>query len=177
MGARASAQTDVAASSRILALITAKQRGNRESDTQRERARREAGCKGPEEIARDRQDPRGLGLSHSAAPRAGRGDRFEVCTCAGPERSRRQGESSPRRWRRQSRGCSSDSQPAGWPRSSACSPPPPKPLQTLVPRCPDSLLLLPARGRPGCQNGVWGRGGPGALPRKEETDKGVGGRD
>ena len=69
----------------------------------------------------------------------------------------------------------SDSQPAGWPHSSTCSPPPPKPLQILVPVCPDSLLLLPNRGLPGCQNGAGGRGGPGALPGKEETDKGVGG--
>lgn len=36
MRACACTQTDVAASSRILVLITAKQRGNRDSDTERE---------------------------------------------------------------------------------------------------------------------------------------------
>lgn len=45
----ARAQTDVAASSRILALITAKQRGNRERDT--ERARSEA-ARGPRSVWR-----------------------------------------------------------------------------------------------------------------------------
>lgn len=163
MGARASAQTDVAASSRILALITAKQRGNRESDTQRERARREAGCKGTGKIARDRQDPRGLGLSRSAAPRAGRGGRFEVCASA--MAGGRAGA------------VCSDSQPAGWPRSSTCSPPPPKPLQILVPLCPDSLLLLPARGLPGCQNGVGGGGVLEPCPEKKRQTRGWGGRD
>lgn len=57
MRARACAQTDVAASSRILVLITAKQRGNRESDTDSEPRERlqgdredrwgQAGPKGP----------------------------------------------------------------------------------------------------------------------------------
>ena len=50
----------------------------------------------------------------------------------------------------------SDSQPAGWRPSSTCPPPPPKPLQSLVPVCLDSLFPLPTRGLPGCQNkGSW----------------------
>ena len=61
MGAHASAQTDVAASSRILALITAKQRGNRDSDTERESPERGW-------LQRDREDRQGQAGPRGPSP-------------------------------------------------------------------------------------------------------------
>jgi hypothetical protein len=78
------AQTDVATSSIILALITAKQRGNRESDT--ESACSERGFQETRGQERPGQEgPRGLLLTSSTFPEADRDDRFKACASLGPE--------------------------------------------------------------------------------------------
>lgn len=102
MRACARAPTDAAASTGILVLITAKQTGNRESDPEIEPRERLQGDQ--EDPAGVRQDPRALGLIVWTSPRAGRGDRSKVCASVGPELSRDQGQSSPRRWQEEEQG-------------------------------------------------------------------------
>lgn len=78
----------------------------------------------------------------------------------------------PRRWQEgEQELCSALTQPTGWHPSNACSAPlqaPGNPGPSL-PRTPCFHTQLGASWVPK-------QGGPGALPRKGETDKGVGGK-
>lgn len=111
------APTDVAASTGILVLIMARQRGNRGSDTEVE----PRSCRGTKRTAGVKQDPGALGLTTWTSPRAGRGDRSKVYTSAGTQLSRDQGKRSPGRWEEEEQGLRSAlTQPTGWHPSNTC---------------------------------------------------------
>lgn len=122
----------------------------------------------------DHQGQAGPRGPRSTAPRPGPGDRCEVCASAGcGEQAPRQ--RNPRRWREEKQGlCSALTHS---PQAGAPPAPAPHPLPSPCKAWSQFAWTPCFHSQLGGCLGAKTRG-PGALPRKEETDKGVGaGRD